>query len=423
MWYRVWIVFLSCVFVVSADLYVRKAPRWASELPGDTCFIYGVGVATIEGNVAEARKKAEQYALVKIAQVLKSVVVGTVQSRTGAMLKGNSLLTLSDYDEAISVFAEATLTDCQIVEAAIVKKDDTYWVLAAMNRELYDKKINAHFYNSIKIAQGALEASYAKGSEEGGVFLSKLHRLEQGLDAVEQFWGVPMYSVVQGRKVLLNIALVKRIEELFSQLQLKSTATGVVTVGKRGELPDAVGVQLLWNGLPVEGVSLLWQADKSVKLDEGVVVGGLARPQIRGINARDGVVTLKAEVDLNRIVWRLRRRGVVVVLPSSACLAVRGGPKEVCVVFGSPTRDFVNWLTEHGEAVLSADGYGLELSLIQEPARLSRGMYHVRSEAVLKIQGEGSRIEHAVVTAMGRSGADAMRRSREELYRKLAHLL
>lgn len=418
---RAVLLILLCILSVSADLYVRKAPRWSFELPQDSGYIYGVGVATINGDVAEARKRAEQYALLKVAQSLKSVIVGRVKNQSGSLLKGDSLTFLDTYDEAISVFTEATLTECHIVEAAVVKKKNTYWVLASMSRAVYDKKVNAHFYHAKEIARASLEASFEDPADGQGGFIAKIRRLEQGLDAVECFWGVPMYAVVKGRKVLLNIALSQRVEELFAQLQVVPSTTETILLSKQSRIEH--GVTVYWNGVPVDDVPLQWHADKNALVAEVLSRGGMYLPQLQGVHAGCGDVTITAEVDLNAVAWRLKRKGISVSLPSPAALTVRSLPKKVHVVFGADTRDFVNWLTESGSVELSPHGAGLELTLEQSAPKLKRGLYHVRSEAVMKIQDAYTRVERVSVTVMDRSGARALQRSKQELYKKLVQFL
>lgn len=421
---RFTILLCLVLFVVTfakQDLYVRKAPRWSAELPDDTAYIYGVGMATVKGDLAIARKKAEQDALLKVSQSLKSVIKGHVKSKMSTVVNGGETKISDQYDEAIELFTQNTLTDCKIIKAAIVKKEKTYWVLAALDKEAYDKRMNKHFYDAVAIATEALKATYPVEASGSVSFLSVVNRLEQGLDAVGRFWGVPMKAVVNGREVVLNVAIPQRFEELFSELSLKSSVNGVVQYN--GGVEDPVGVFIEWGGRPVSDLSLRWEANTPIAINDTPNKNGFVKLDISYLNAGDGVVTLKAMPDVNSLVWKLKNKGVSIVVTPTAEIRVQAAPKEVYVVFGADTRDFVNWLTSNGEAVLSQSGTGMELTLTHGKAKLSRGLYHVRSTGVLKLQGAQLRVERIGVTGVGRTEAEAMEQSKETLYKKLLSVL
>lgn len=423
MWYRLLLCFCVVSAVCAGGLYVRKAPQWSFEIPQDSSCIYGVGVATLHGDVALARKRAEKDALLKISQTLKSVVVGSVKSRQKALVIGGEPVDLTQYDEAIEVFTQSTLTDCRIVSSVIVKKDKTCWVLASLNKSAYDKKINAHFYNAVDIAASALEATYTYSEQEEISFVSLVNRLVQGLDAVEEFWGVPMRASVNGKEVVLNVAIPERFEELFSELSLSANSQGPLLLTSTEALSGDIGVFVRWRGIPVKDISLIWNAGRSVKIVEKQNRNGFV-PLVFSELPAGGPVSVEAFPDVNSFLWMLKKRGVTVGGIPSVTLRVQAVPKKVHVVFGAHTREFVNWLTASGEAVLSQEGLGLELQIEQTPARLKRGLFHVSAAGELKLQGvNGSRIERVSVTGMGRSETEAFLRSKDMLYKKLTSLL
>lgn len=406
--------------VAKRHLYVRKAPKWSAELPDDTAFIYGVGMASVKGDLEVARKRAEKDALLKVSQTLSSVIKGSIKTSMQSVSDGSNAKTIDSYDEEIALFTQSTLTDCKIINAAIVKKDNTYWVLAALDKAAYDKKMNAHLHNAVAIATEALEATYPKSLHERVSFLSIVNRLEQGLDALKDFWGRPMKATINGSEVILNVEIPRRFEKIFSEIRIKSRVKGVVQVTSSGELSDTVGVHITWNGHRVSDVPIRWEANKSVQVKSVPNRDGFAQLAFTSIQSGDGIVTMKAMPDLNSLVWKLKNRGVPVGGLSSAEIRVQKAPQEVYVLFGSETRLFVQWLSSRGEVIVSQNsGMGLELKVQQENPKLSRGLFNVRTQGTLKIQGAYNRVETVSVVGVGRSESEAAQRSLEELYKKL----
>lgn len=414
------LIFIFTLFAAPSYLQVRRAPRWSAELPTDTAFIYGVGVATGKGDLEVARKRAEQDALLKISQTIKVDIVSRVKSSLSADESG---AVTGTYDEEIELFSKNSLTDCRIIEAALVKKSKTYWVLAALDRKAYNKKINAHFDNAVEIARQALASTYPKTEREEVSFLAMVRNLEEGMDAVAQFWGRPMYAEVNGERVLLNLEMKRRFEEIFNQLRLVPSTSAPVPVTTSGQIPNGVGASVYFGTNTVVDLPLSWTVNGAASKDAIPRENGFAPLPFPVLRGHSGDVQVSGTLAINSLLWRLKKRGVKVGQLPQATIVLRFAPRKVYVVFGAHTRDFVSWLTESGAAELSQSGLGLELSLKQEPAKLSRGLYHVHSSAVLKVHGASTRIVRTSVTAVGRDEVSAAELSKEQLYRKLLESL
>lgn len=401
-------------------LEVRRAPRWSAQLPADTAYIYGVGVATVEGSLEVAKKRAEQDALLKISQTIAVDIVSRVKSSLTATEED---LVVKAYEEEIELYSKNSLTDCRIVEAALVKKTKTFWVLAALDKKAYNRKINAHFNNAVEIAAKALDSTYPKTQSEEVSFLSMVRNLEEGMDAVAQFWGRPMYANVNGQPVLLNLEMKRRFEEIFTELHLEPSTFAPLTISMSGHIPPGVGAKIFFRTNPVTDLSLLWSIEGETSKESLSRDGGFCPLPYTELRGHSGEVLISGELVLNPLIWRLKERGVQVGMLPTFSIPLRVETRKVYVVFGVHTRDFVSWLTESGAAEISQKGLGLELSLTQEPAKLSRGLYHVHSSAVLKIHGQTTRVVRTAVTAAGRDETTAAEYSKEELYRKLLGLL
>ncbi len=287
----------------------RTKPAWIMQVPtADGTWVYGMGMANIEGDEGEARTQARDRAFAAIGSQLKVHVESVADSFRSSYQDEAGENLASSYDEAIRAHVDASLEGAEIHDQY---SDDQYaYVLGRFNKAELDAKIAAQLAALQDVVLDQVRAA-EKSLAAGDSVKALGHGLRASL-ALRNLFGVPFQIGGRPAEALVN-DLVARAG---AGLQLSAAGPGSKAVGTAMTMSADVSA----DGEPVDGVPVRFKLRMGPRSPSHLVTtrSGVARVRDWRIWGRSPSLVIAVDmatlagVDQTENSWlRMKHPGVV----------------------------------------------------------------------------------------------------------------
>lgn len=388
----------------------KKQPDWITTRPLSTSHFIGIGSAKISQNLQEVHNTAKNEALKDISRQI-NVLVKSYDSISEIHLESDDSYSDSiSYTGNIISFTDANLQGVEI-GGTWTSDDGYYWVLMTLNRDEYYAKVNEPINNAKAIALNALSAS------EQAQPVGKIKELYSALEAIEGFSDELMRCTFEGRQIILNTEISRRLREALAAFRIEPLVDEL-EIGALAASPDSVGFRVYYNNTPLPDCSLAWSvSNNDVRLlPLSIDATGRYRARVSALSAAAGKVTVRASLNLHFIGKKLVERGFLI--PSGTFIISREKPSLYIPKMDEFVQKLRNRLVDTNMfAILSAPeqaDYILTGSLdIDSAVTIQRSIYQAGGflECALK-RGDASPVLHirrSIRSGDGRSADRAVR--------------